>query len=171
MRILVVDDCRDAADSLSLLFRYCGHEAKAVYDGEAALHEVTGFHPDLVFVDLAMPRIDGFKLVKQIGSVRDPINCVVVAYTGYPSYRQQALQAGFFDYLLKPASLEQLREAVDRAKIHLNEKKNGDGHGRASGESSQSFGALMDHQIANEAPCSAHGAWAVTRPLPADGRA
>lgn len=126
MRILVVDDCRDAADSLWLVLRCCGHEAKAVYDGEAALQEATGFQPDLVFLDLGLPRIDGFKVAERVRVVRDPSNCVVVAYTGYPNYRERALQAGFFDYLLKPISLEQLRTAMDRAETHLKEiAKNG----------------------------------------------
>jgi CheY-like chemotaxis protein len=123
MRILVVDDCRDAADSLSLLLCHCGHEAQAVYDGQAALQVATAFLPELVFLDLGLPRIDGFEVAEQVRAARHPSNCVIVACTGFPSYRERALQAGFFDYLLKPASFDQLRETMDRAQIHLQEMR------------------------------------------------
>ncbi|MEO8734115.1 MAG: PAS domain-containing protein, partial [Flavobacteriales bacterium] len=59
-KVLVVDDNRDAADSLALLIKVKGHEVRAVYDGPSALEEVAMYRPDLVFMDLGMPEMDGY---------------------------------------------------------------------------------------------------------------
>jgi PAS domain S-box-containing protein len=80
-RILVVDDNKDAADSLAALLEIDGHQVKAVYTAEAGLEEVDLFKPDLVLLDIGLPRISGYEVVQRIKAVHPLIS--VVALSGY----------------------------------------------------------------------------------------
>lgn len=83
LRFLVVDDNRDAADSLSLLLTTRGHHAKTVYDGAAALDAAADFQPDAIFCDLGMPVLSGFEVAARLRSdSRYPL-AVLVAVTGW----------------------------------------------------------------------------------------
>jgi CheY-like chemotaxis protein len=111
LRVVVVDDCTDAADSLALLLEIWGHEARVAADGRAALALVSTFCPDVVFLDLSMPGMDGLAVSRELRRRHGPGWPLVVAYSGYgrDADRLRALEAGCDQYLLKPADPESLQ--------------------------------------------------------------
>jgi PAS domain S-box-containing protein len=110
-RILVVDDNQDAADTLAMLLEADGAQARAVYDGAAALAALPGLRPHTVLLDLGMPDMDGFEVARRIRA--DPAWCGVriVALTGWgqESDRERTRGAGFDFHLTKPVDLAVLQ--------------------------------------------------------------
>jgi CheY-like chemotaxis protein len=113
-RILVVDDNRDAADSLAKLVRSFGHEVKAVYDGSQALEEVTAFEPDMALVDIGMPGLDGYETVTELRHRRGNVHLIVVAVTAWTrdEDKRRAYESGFDLHVAKPMSVEKLAELL-----------------------------------------------------------
>jgi CheY-like chemotaxis protein len=114
LRVLVVDDNRDAADTLCALLRHHGHLCRAAYDGDAALQAAAEFLPHVVLLDLVMPH-DGFQAARALR--RDLGQVVLVAVTGHPSVEKLARssEVGFHFFLTKPADPDEvllLLEAV-----------------------------------------------------------
>lgn len=118
-RVLIVDDQADAADALGLLLDELGYDTSVAYGALEAVQQATRFLPDLVLVDLHMPRIDGFDTAKAIRACRLPSQPVLVAVTGdiRPSTRQAADEAGFDFQMLKPTP-QPLLEAVMRKALN-----------------------------------------------------
>nr|WP_307733012.1 ATP-binding protein [Massilia agri] len=108
LRVLVVDDNRDAAETLSALLSHAGHSAPVANDGHQALRMLTSFQPHVVFLDLGMPGMSGYEVAAAIR--RDPGNAGVrlVALTGWggEADRERTAQAGFDRHLTKPATAE-----------------------------------------------------------------
>jgi CheY-like chemotaxis protein len=103
LRVLVVDDSRDAADSLALLVTIWGHDARVAYDGEAALESVAIRPPDVVLLDIGMPTMDGFHLAELLRRQTRLAATVLVAVTGYADEAHRRLWKGGIDhYLVKP---------------------------------------------------------------------
>jgi len=113
LRILVVDDNRDAAETLAALLGHAGHSAPVANDGHQALRMMASFQPKVVFLDLGMPGMSGYEVASAIR--QDPRNAGVrlVALTGWggDAERARTLDAGFDHHLTKPATLEAI-EAV-----------------------------------------------------------
>ncbi len=111
MRILVVDDYRDAGETLQWLLEEYGHTVQVAHSGEEALQVATQFRPDLVLCDLGLPGLDGFEVCRRLRDQPLLEQRPVVAMTGYGNaeYRERADQAGFDQYLLKPITPEALR--------------------------------------------------------------
>jgi two-component system, LytTR family, response regulator len=82
-------------------------------DGPEALRMIVDLEPDLVFLDLQMPQLDGFEVVRRLSGTRLP---VIVIVTAFHQHAIEAFEAGAIDYLLKPVSGERLRKAVERAR-------------------------------------------------------
>jgi len=82
-------------------------------DGKDALRMIVDLQPDLVFLDLQMPQVDGFDVVRRISGTRLP---VIVIVTAFHQHAIEAFEAGAIDYLLKPVRAERLRKAVERAR-------------------------------------------------------
>ncbi len=107
-RILIVDDNADAADSLALLLRLNGHNTQSVYVPEEALERTLEFGPQIVLLDIGLPRIDGYEVARRIrardGAVR------LIALTGYGQRDdiERARAAGFDAHLIKPVDLAAL---------------------------------------------------------------
>jgi PAS domain S-box-containing protein len=112
-RILVADDNRDAANSLSLMLRLAGHQVHAVHDGQEAVDAAGWFRPDLALLDIGMPRLNGYEACRHIREQPWGGRVVLVAITGWGQEedRRKAEEAGFDRHFMKPvdpASLEQL---------------------------------------------------------------
>jgi two-component system CheB/CheR fusion protein len=110
-RILVVDDNRDAADSLSLLLEAFGAEVRVAYDGRAALAMLESFRAQTVLLDLGMPGMDGYEVAQQIRR-RTPLRSVrIAALTGWgqEADRSRTRTCGFDFHLTKPVDLEALK--------------------------------------------------------------
>ena len=111
--ILIVDDNRDAADSLSALLGLMGHDVQVAYGGPAAIETAVAFRPDVVLLDIGMPGMDGYEVAERIRARRLVPLPLVVALTGFgqDSDRVRSEQARFEGHLVKPVdprTLEQL---------------------------------------------------------------
>jgi CheY-like chemotaxis protein len=114
-RILIVDDDRATADTLALLIRTLGYEAKAVYSGEAAVEAIVAFEPDMALIDIGMPGRDGYDTVARIRQQPGGMHAILVAVTGWErdEDKRRAYEAGFDLHVTKPMRLETLNELLD----------------------------------------------------------
>ena len=112
-RVLVVDDNRDAADTLSTLLRTLGVTVAVAYSGREALDAVATFAPDIVLLDIGMPDMDGYETSRRIRA-QHANDTVLVALTGWGQDEdlRQSRAAGFDHHLVKPADIERLREIL-----------------------------------------------------------
>jgi CheY-like chemotaxis protein len=106
LRVLVVDDNEVAATALAMLVAAWGYEARTAFGGLAALIEAEDFLPDVLLCDLAMPGVDGCKVVECLGQDDRFSKAFLVAVTEYgdEEYRMRALNAGFHAHLVKPVN-------------------------------------------------------------------
>jgi len=106
-RVLVVDDVEPSANTFALMLKGLGQVSLAVHDGVSALDAMETFRPDVVFVDIAMPGMDGYEVARRIRAMPGT-QPVLVALTGFGQEddRRRALAAGFDAHLVKPASIE-----------------------------------------------------------------
>ena len=114
LRVLVVDDDRDAADTLGLVVEELGNQVHVTYGGTSALDVATLFRPDLMLIDLAMPDMDGCRLVMQFRQIPAFAQTKIVAITGQKGeeYQSAALKAGFDLVLFKPAGLTEIKAVL-----------------------------------------------------------
>ena len=115
LRVLVVDDNVDAADSLALLLRASGHTVARVHDGARAVETVERWQPDVVLLDIGLPGMSGYDVARALR--RAGARTRLVALTGYGQQadRQQTRQAGFDDHLVKPATAKDIRRVLETA--------------------------------------------------------
>ncbi len=116
-KIMVVDDNQDAATSLAALLRLRGHEVRIALDGASALATVNSYVPDLVFLDIGMPGMDGFEVARRLRQQSTLDATLLVALTGWEQQddRRRTAEAGFDHHLVKPLDasvLETLLEAL-----------------------------------------------------------
>jgi PAS domain S-box-containing protein len=118
LRVLVVDDNRDAADSATAIIRMLGDDAECAYSGAGALESVRRSVPDVVLLDLAMPVLDGFATLRQLREVPGMEHAFVVAMTGYGSTddKRRTTGAGFDAHVTKPVDLNQLLALLKQAR-------------------------------------------------------
>ena len=114
-KIMVVDDLRDSADSLALLFDALGHTTLTSYDGQQAVDAARQFAPDIVFLDINMPVLDGYGAARALRRTLVDANPVLVALTAIsgPDAKRRADEAGFDFYVTKPADFNVLISLVD----------------------------------------------------------
>lgn len=114
-RVLVVDDLPDAADSMAALLHLCGFDCDAQLSGAAALDSVHHHRPDIVLLDLRMPRMDGFEFVRRLREVEGCENMPIVIVSGYnlAESRVQARELGIDHFFTKPVELKRILNAMD----------------------------------------------------------
>ena len=110
-RLLIVDDNRDSADTLALILGMMGHVTHTSYDGMAALAAAAAFCPEIVFLDIGMPGLDGYEVARRLRQRPNGRTLVLVAMTGWgqDDDRQRARDAGFDHHFTKPLDLAKLR--------------------------------------------------------------
>jgi len=115
-RILLSDDNEDFAASLELMLSSLGHEIRVTNDGETALEAFGEFRPDFAFLDIGLPKLNGYDLAMRIRGMPDAGNTVLVAITGWgqASDRQRSRDAGFDYHLVKPAEFQQIIDILDK---------------------------------------------------------
>jgi two-component system, chemotaxis family, CheB/CheR fusion protein len=113
-RVLVVDDNVDAANSLAMLLSAAGHDARAAYNGPEALDHVAASPPEVVFLDIGLPGMDGFEVARRLRSGAKSPPLLLVALTGYgqPEDRESTRRAGFDRHLVKPVTLDRLENLL-----------------------------------------------------------
>jgi CheY-like chemotaxis protein/two-component sensor histidine kinase len=113
-RILVVDDNRDAADSLGMLLEALGSEVEIAYDGPAALEAVPRYRPEVVLLDIGMPGMNGHEVARRLRERPEGRDLMLVALTGWgqDQDRRCSEAAGFDRHLVKPVALDALRDLL-----------------------------------------------------------
>ena len=101
-RVLIVDDNRDAADSLALLLDLFGHEVRSIGDGGESIEIAREFSPDLILMDIGLPGLDGYMAARELRA----------RGYGRPEDRQRAAEAGFDDFLVKPVDPQELEQLL-----------------------------------------------------------
>ncbi len=114
--VLVVDDNRDAADSLGYMLEMMGATVRVVYGGPDAVAAVGADPPALVLLDIGMPGMDGYQVARKLAEHPQRARMQIVALTGWGQAedRQRTREAGFDDHLVKPAELEALEALLAR---------------------------------------------------------
>jgi CheY-like chemotaxis protein len=117
-RVLVIDDNTDATDTMVAMLDLLGHKAQGAYSGEEGLDAAEAFQPDLVLLDLNMPGIDGFAVVRRLRA-RFGDGLVIAALTGYGRHgdRRATLETGFDAHLTKPVGVEQLQAVLKQVPV------------------------------------------------------
>ncbi|MEX2157745.1 MAG: ATP-binding protein [Gemmatimonadales bacterium] len=110
IRILLVDDHHDSADSLATLLRLLGHDVRVAYDGPAGLEAAAAFRPEVVLLDIGLPGMDGNEVARRLRREPDSERILLVALTGYgrTEDRRRSRDAGFDSHLIKPVDLNAL---------------------------------------------------------------
>ncbi|HTM56835.1 MAG TPA: ATP-binding protein [Candidatus Udaeobacter sp.] len=109
-RILVVDDNRDAADSLGLLLRIMGNEVQMAHDGLEAVGAAAAFRPDVVLLDIGLPKLNGYEVARRIREQEGGEKRILIAVTGWgqDDDRQRSRDSGFDHHMTKPVELAAL---------------------------------------------------------------
>ncbi|WP_254509013.1 hybrid sensor histidine kinase/response regulator [Anatilimnocola floriformis] len=114
LRVLVVDDNLDSAQSLGLLLEATGHDVQLAYDGPTALQATLDYRPHVVLLDIGLPDLDGYEVAKRIREQPALKNIVLVAMTGYGNVAdlRRSGDAGFNHHLVKPADFMKVKEIL-----------------------------------------------------------
>ena len=110
MRILVVDDNRDAADSLRLLLECSGHEVAVAYSGHDGVRAAEQYPPDVVLCDIGLPGLDGYGVARKLRDNPATATARLIAVTAYgqDEDRRRSHEAGFEQHLVKPVDPDAL---------------------------------------------------------------
>jgi PAS domain S-box-containing protein len=116
-KVLIVDDNRDAAESLAMVLEAEGHDVRVALGAEQALALAPDWRPGFILLDIGLPGMDGYEVARRLRAEPALKGCHLVALTGYgqPSDQQRALQAGFDHHIVKPAPLEDISRLLCRA--------------------------------------------------------
>lgn len=124
LRILLVDDNRDSADSLAMLLELKGHEVRIAYDGAQALDVAPRLAPHLALIDLAMPKMDGFATLAGLRALPALAGTVFAAMTGFghADDRERTRAAGFDAHLVKPVELALFEALLEQAQVRRGQR-------------------------------------------------
>ena len=116
MRILVVDDNRDAADSLAMLLQLMGNEVRTVNDGLKALECADEFKPQVILLDIGLPQMNGWETARTLRARYGSEGLVLIALTGWAQEadRRRSREAGFDYHFVKPVDLAVLQRLIER---------------------------------------------------------
>ena len=125
IRAMVVDDEAMARERVVSLLRQ-EQDIELIgecSDGQQAVNAITSQQPDLVFLDVQMPAVDGFRVIEQVGPEKMP---AVVFVTAYDEYAVRAFEVHALDYLLKPFGRERFQQTLQHARTHVERRRAGD---------------------------------------------
>jgi CheY-like chemotaxis protein len=113
-RVLIADDNRDSADSLALLLKIMGNEVGTAYDGEQAVEAAAALRPEVVVLDIGMPKLDGYEACRRIREQPWGQGMFLIALTGWVQAedRQRTAEAGFNQHMVKPVDPDVLMKLI-----------------------------------------------------------
>jgi CheY-like chemotaxis protein len=113
-RVLIVDDNEDAAEMLAEALATKGYQTRVAYDAPAALRVAQVFTPDMAFIDIGLPVMDGYELAARLREIPGLLNIRLIALTGYgqESDRRKTRAAGFHGHLVKPVDFAAVESAM-----------------------------------------------------------
>jgi len=119
-RVLIADDNRDAAHSLAILLRREGHEVTVVHDGRAAMAAFEAHRPEVVLLDIGMPKLDGYEVARQMRALQQDHALTLIAITGWGQKgdKDRALAAGFDHHFTKPIHPDEIERVLQAEPMH-----------------------------------------------------
>jgi signal transduction histidine kinase len=125
-RVLVVDDAADCRDSLALLLEMAGGDVRTAADGLEALDAVARFEPEIVLLDIRMPKMDGYEVARRLRAGPRGGDLILIALTGWgqPEHIEKSRVAGFDAHLTKPFEAENLLKAITGLRPHAQGAEN-----------------------------------------------
>jgi CheY-like chemotaxis protein len=120
-RVLVVDDNVDSVASLQMMLRIMGHDVRVAHDGAEAVEVALAFEPELVLLDIGLPRLNGYEVAREIRKQPRGKESVIVAVTGWGQEedRRRSSEAGFDHHIVKPVE----PSAIERILATLEDSK------------------------------------------------
>jgi CheY-like chemotaxis protein len=117
-RLLVADDNEDFATSFAMILQAMGNEVKIAHDGLAALEVAAAFSPEVAFLDIGLPKINGYELARRLKAAPNTRHTLLVAVTGWgqENDKRQASDAGFDHHLVKPVEPHQIQAVLLKAR-------------------------------------------------------
>jgi CheY-like chemotaxis protein len=114
LRILVVDDNRDGAESLSMLLKVLGSQTVTAYDGEEAVAVAERYRPDVILLDIGLPKLNGYEACRRIRKQEAGRETIIIAQTGWGQNedRERTREAGFDHHLVKPVDPNELMKLL-----------------------------------------------------------
>jgi len=114
LRVLIIEDCPDTADSLALLVRLWGHEPRVAYCGKSGLAAASGGDFDVVLLDVGLPDVSGLEVAPELRNLPGGRQALIVVISGFgrPNDRARAYEAGCDAFLLKPVDPESVRRLL-----------------------------------------------------------
>jgi len=114
LRVLVVDDNRDAAHSMAMLLELNGHHVHTAFDGESAVTDAAALQPDAILLDIGLPGLNGYEAAKRIRAAQGSRRMALVALTGWgqDEDRRRSEEAGFDAHLVKPVDHVELSKLL-----------------------------------------------------------
>lgn len=118
LKILIVDDNRDSAESLSIMLKVMGNETRLAYDGEEALAAEADFQPDVILLDIGLPKLTGYEVCRRIRERSGREGLIIIAQTGWGQAedRERTAEAGFDHHLVKPIDTAALFQMLTRSR-------------------------------------------------------
>ena len=118
-QVLVVDDNRDAADSMAVFLELAGFDTQVELDGARALDRAAACAPDVVLLDIGLPGLDGYEVARRLRTLPGGDRCLLIALTGYGQQddRRRAHEAGFDVHLVKPADPDAVVELIQEWRL------------------------------------------------------
>lgn len=114
VRVLIIDDNCDHANAMSVLLELENYHVRVSYDGQSGLEENDKFQPDVIFLDIGMPVMDGYEVVSRIQKSRGKPYIVAVTGFGQPGDKMRVKTAGFDEHIVKPPDDKQIFAILDR---------------------------------------------------------
>jgi len=113
-RVLVVDDLKSSAETMAMFFEIEGHEVRVAFDGIEAVDAAREISPDVVFMDIEMPRMDGYEAARQIRLLPGGQSATLIALSGWgqDETADKVSAAGFDLHLCKPVAPDELRRIL-----------------------------------------------------------
>ncbi|MBK4735867.1 response regulator [Noviherbaspirillum pedocola] len=110
-KVLLIDDNADAADMLACVFEAKGYTVITTYDGESGIASAASFLPDVILLDIGMPGMNGFDVVRTLRKTQHCGGTLIVAHSGYglETDKQRAREAGFDAHFTKPLAFEEFQ--------------------------------------------------------------